>query len=120
MIVMSGPHSSGACVGADGAATVTTTSAVRVEGLVHAIYLSYVGDDPNTTDVTIKTLGTSPSCPSYNILLRANSATDGLLLPRFDTHKNTDAAALTTFTGLIPVNDYLQIVVAQANTDDIV
>ena len=119
-ITMTGPFSSGACVGVDGASTVTTTSAVRVTGLIHAIYLSYVGDDPATTDVTIRTLGTSPAAPSYNILVRADSATDALLLPRFDTHKNTDAAALTTFTGLMPVDDYLQIVVAQGNTNDIV
>ena len=120
MSIMVGPITSGACTGADGSGAATGTSSVPVCGFVYAVYVQYVGDDPATTDVTVKTQGTSPRAPSYNILVATDLATDKLFLPRGISHVGTTGVAGTTYDQLTPVDDYIQVVVAQANTDDVI
>ena len=120
MSMLFGPIITPACTGVDGSATATVTTGVRVCGLVHAIYVQYVGDDPGTTDVTVATLGTSPAAPSYNVLVATNLAADVLYIPRGVSHVNTTGVAGTTNDQLIPVDDYIKVTVAQANTDDVI
>jgi hypothetical protein len=113
-----GPITTPACAGADGVAAATVTSSIIINGFVAAAYIQYVGDDPATTDTTIATLGTSPVCPTYNILVVTNSATDALHVPRkacVDT-----AGAANGEYAYIPVNDYVKVTVAQANTGDVI
>ena len=114
-----GPFNSGAAVGADGAATVTAYSSVPIHGFIYALYVKYNGDKPATTDVTISTKGTSPSIPSISILTLTDKNTDGLFLPRINAHS---ILGVVDASGdkLIPIDDALKIVVAQANTDDTV
>jgi hypothetical protein len=113
-----GPITTPACVGADAnsAATVTTTNPVR--GFLYAVSLSHTGDDPDTTDIALTTQGTV-GAPARTLLSRANSHADETLYPRADTNKNTDATALTTFTALMPIEDFVVLTVAQANLGDI-
>ena len=115
-----GPITTPACTGADGSGAATVTSSTKVTGLVYGVYIQYVGDDPATTDVTVATLGTSPSCPSYNILVATNLATDNLFLPRAVSHVATTGVAGATNDQCLPVEDFVKVTVAGANTGDII
>ena len=115
-----GPFTTDPCTGADGAGATTYTTPRRLTGLVHSIYVKYAGDKPATADVTIKTQGTSPACPSFTVLALANGNTDGLWQPRFDAHKAADGTALTLNNQVPFIDDYLQVVIAQSNTGDTV
>lgn len=114
-----GPIITPACTGVDGAGAATVTSSLQACGFVHSVYVQYTGDDPNTTDVTLTTQGTSPKPPATTVLSKADSATDGWYFPRNLEHLNTSGAALTTHDK-IAVDDYLVVTVAQANTGDII
>jgi hypothetical protein len=112
-----GPISSGACVGADGAAVALGATTLPVRGLIFSVYVKYSGDKPATTDVIIRTKGTN--APTRTILTLTNKITDGLFLPRIDGHSVlgvADGAA----NQLIPVEDIIEIAVAEANTGDII
>jgi hypothetical protein len=114
-----GPINSGAAVGADGVATATGTSSIPVNGFIYSVQVRYNDSPPAaTTDVTIKTKGTTPAAPSITIWSKANSATDGIFPARIDTYKASDGSALSTNDALIPVSDYVQVVIAQANAAD--
>ena len=115
-----GPIITPACTGADGSGAATVTSQSIACGLVYAIYVQYAGDDPGTTDVTIATQGTSPRAPSYNLLVATNLATDVPYLPRGVSHIATTGVAGTDNDQMLPVDDYVKVTVAQANTGDII
>jgi len=115
-----GPIITAACTGADGSGAATITTDSIVTGWVDAIYVDYVGDDPNTTDVTIKTEGTSPRVPSYNLLVATNLATATLYIPRTVSHLATTGVAGTTYDQRLPVDDKIVVTVAQANTGDVI
>jgi hypothetical protein len=112
-----GPITTPACSGADGVAAATVTTSEPINGFV-ACYISYTGDKPGTTDVTIATLGTSPYCPAYNILVVSNSATDGMRIPQIEC-VSADGAALGIYAS-VPINDRIVVTVAQANTGDVI
>ena len=113
-----GPINSGAAVGGAGVATATGSSTQVITGLVYQVVIKYNDAPPAaTTVVTIKTKGTAPAAPSSNILVVTNSATNASYQPRFDSHK-TDATALVTNTGLPPVEDIIQVVIAGADAAD--
>jgi hypothetical protein len=113
-----GPITTPACAGADGVAAATVTTNEPINGFIAAVSISYVGDDPGTTDTTIATLGTLPYCPAYNILVVSNSATDALHVPR---KACVDAAGAANGEYVyFPVNDKIVVTVAQANTGDII
>ena len=116
---MIGPLTTPACAGGDGTSTATVTSSKKITGLVYGAYVQFVGDDPATTDLTIATLGTTPNQPAHNILVRADSAADGLLLPRMDIHTFSTGAAQTVNNALIAINDFVVVTVAQANDGDV-
>jgi len=94
------------------------TTGETINGFVAGAYIQYVGDDPGTTDVTIATLGTSPYCPTYNILAKSNSATDTFYVPRIAAVDNAGTAN-GEYT-YIPVHDKVKVTVAQANDGDII
>ncbi len=119
-----GPINSGAAVGATGTGDATSYgTSPRVHGKIHAVYVKYNESPPaGTTDVTIATLGTSPSVPAITILSLANAATDALKYPRVQVH-GTDGVALTTdgtriLTDKIAVDDAIKVTIAQANDGD--
>ena len=113
-----GPITTPACTGNDGSGAATVTTADIVRGCCKAIYISYVGDDPASTDVTVKTQGTSPACPSHNLIVATDTATDKLYPMQVISYD--EAAADTTHGVPPPVDDYVTVVVAQANTGDII
>ncbi len=112
-----GPINSGAATGGAGVATSTGTSANIITGVILSVFVKYNDSPPAaTTDVTVRTKGTSPRPPSRNILVITNAATDGVWNPRDTEH--TTAAADSGSKVLIPVEDYIQVVIAGANDND--
>ena len=111
-----GPISSGPAVGANGEATANKDSSISLEGYVVGVYVDYKGSPPAaTTDVTVKTKGTK--LPSYNILKLTNGATNGLYLPRKEAVTDAGAAA-SGIIDVIPVFDFLNVLIEGANADD--
>jgi hypothetical protein len=111
---------SGTCTGADGSGAITAYSP-HVTGKVLAVHLSYVGDDAATTDVTLSDEG-DPAAES--IISRADTAADIKIYPRRVTEKNDGTDILYT-TGEEVFEPYvvhgrLKLVVAQANTGDVI
>lgn len=113
-----GPLSSGSSTGGAGTSTANSTTAIVASGLVAAIYVKYNDSPPaGTTDVTVTTLGTSPSAPALTLLSISNAATDGWFFPRALEHLNSDGSALTTHT-YMPLQDKVKVTIAQANDGD--
>lgn len=115
-----GPFNSGIAAGGAGVATANADISTKVEGTVVAVYVSYKGTTPpSTTDVTITTKGSNPSAPSLTILNVANNNANGWFFPRAQVHLNTTGAAITgVYTEGIPINDVLNVAIAQANNDN--
>ena len=107
MINAFGPINTGQASGGAGAATANNTSTVRLRGKVKAVYVKYNDSCPATTDVTIATLGTSPSAPAQNILVITSANTSGWYYPRTQVHGPTGAAL--TYDGTRTVNESLTI-----------
>jgi len=100
------------CTGADGSAGATAFSA-PVAGEVLAVNVSYVGDDPATTDVTLA----DESDPAGELIVnRASVAADVKLYPRRALNDNV-GGALTVY-GEYVVHGRLKLVAAQANAGD--
>jgi hypothetical protein len=120
---MYGPLNSGAAAGSAGSATANATGTARICGEVYGVYVKYNDSPPAaTTDVTIATLGTSPFPPTVTILSLANAATDGWFYPRIALASTAGAAITYDGTrpiyGCIPVDDYIKVTIAQANSAD--
>ena len=113
---------SGTCTGADASAAVTAYSAAPARGKVLAAHVSYVGDDPGTTDVTLSD-ESDPAAEAFLSLV--NNATDTKIYPRRVTEKN-DGTDILYETGEeevfepYVVHGRLKMVVAQANTGDVI
>jgi len=100
------------CTGADGSAGAVAFSA-PVAGEVLAVNVSYVGDDPATTDVSL----TDENDPAGELIVnRANVAADVKLYPRRALNDNV-GGALTVY-GEYVVHGRLKLVAAQANNGD--
>lgn len=112
-----GPIIGTVAAGGAGSATSTTTTTTRVCGRIAGVYLKYNDTPPGTTDVTVKTKGTSPAPPTYNILAVTDAATDGWFYPAVQIHTTAGAAIAGEYKS-IPVDDYIQVVIAQANASD--
>lgn len=111
---------SGACTGADGSGAATAYSP-HVSGKVLAVAVGYVGDDPATTDVTIKD---EDDPLAESIVSLTDNATDIKIYPRRVTEKNDGTDILYT-TGEEVYEPYvvhgrLKLTVAQANTGDVI
>lgn len=112
-----GPFNSGVAVGDNGSATANTDSTIMVRGFVMQAYIQYNDSPPaGTTDVTIRTKGTSPAAPSYNILKVSNAATNGLFVPRKVAVDQTGAAL--SGENVIQVEDKVNILIEGANAGD--
>jgi len=115
-----GPYNSGVAAGSAGSATANTDYSTKVSGIVKAVYIDYKGTSPPaTTDVTIRTKGTNPAAPSQTILKAENINTDGWFYPRAQVHLNTTGAAISAvYNDGMPINDSLNILIAQADPDN--
>lgn len=109
----------GAAVGANGAATVTGYSP-HVGGKVLAVHVAYIDSPPAaTTDFTLSDEG-DPA--SENIAVKANSATDGKFYPRRKVQAN--AGGDVTYDGTNEIYEpyvvygRLEATIAQANAGD--
>lgn len=94
-------------LGGVGVSTATGYTTKIVTGVVVAVYLSYTGSPPATTDVTIEERNQSPALP---VLTVSNANTNGWFYP----------AVTNQVSGSFPVTvaDYLKIVIAQADDND--
>lgn len=112
-----GPLNSGAAAGGAGVATANASSRTPLVGEVVGIYIKYNDSPPVTTDVTIKTVGTSPAPPTYNLLVVTDSATSGWFYPQVQVHTTAGALIAGEYRSLL-VHDYINVVIAQANNAD--
>lgn len=113
-----GPVSSGVTAGGAGASTATGVTTIQKSGLVSAIYVKYNDSPPGaSTDVIVRTKGTSPNAPALTLLSLTNAATDGWFFPRAVEHLNSDGTVLTTHT-YMPVADLIEVFVDDANDGD--
>lgn len=97
--------------GSAGAATGTATISVPAWGYLEWIYLDYHASAPATTDVTIAHAATPPG---GNILVRSNSATDGLFYVR-GSASSSAAAAITDSNVRVPVGGSISVSVADCD-----
>ena len=118
-----GPIASGSSTGGAGVSTANADSTIPINGKVLGIYIEYIGSPPaGTTDVTVKTVGTSPRAPSLTLLTITDAATDGYFWIRHKTHD--EAAALVTWDGTnevyepVYIDDLVNVAIAQANDAD--
>jgi len=118
-----GPFNSGAAVGANGVATANTNSTIKIKGWIVGVYVKYNDSPPAaTTDVTVATLGTSPSPPSETLLSLVDGATDGWRYPWTAVHSTLGVALTYDGTHPIcaptPIDDLIKVTIAQANAAD--
>lgn len=99
--------------GGAGAATATAVSGEIISGLIRAVYLAYLDTPPATTDVTIEGV-TAPKIP---VLTVSNAATNGWFYPMAQAD-NQAGADITNQGTPIPMDDYVQVTIAQANDAD--
>lgn len=114
-IGLKGPYNSGAAVGGAGAATIQANSDVILRGQILAVYFRYNDSCPGTTDFTLRTLGTDPFAPSYNILAKANANTDGWFYPAKQQCDSTGGAIANAYVPIV-VEDYLNLLLAEADS----
>jgi hypothetical protein len=114
---LAGPFNSGAAVGNDGQATANIDTPHRLCGRVAAIYVKYNDSPPATTDVVIKTKGTAPAPPSYNLLALTDAAASGWFYPQAQIHSVVGAAIADEYTSLL-IDDVINIEIDQANAND--
>lgn len=115
---LAGPFNSGAAVGENGSATANADTPHRLTGRVVGIYVKYNDSPPaGTTDVVVKTKGTSPAPPTYNLLALTDAATNGWFYPQAQIHTVAGAPIDGEYTPLL-VDDYLNIKIDQANAND--
>lgn len=101
-----------AATGGDGSATATKTTTTVIRGKLVGVHLTYDGDDPATTDVTIETAGQQG--PQYTLLSVSNAAADGYFAPGVAVEGGTDVLRAPA------VYDRVTLSVAQANNDDVI
>lgn len=112
-----GPITTAAATGGAGAATGTATSDIVIRGFVVGMYIQYNGSPPAaTTDLAIKTAGSTGVLPSYNLLVITDAATDGYFLPQVQgvTAANVASGQYSPFY----VEDKITVTMAQANDAD--
>jgi hypothetical protein len=112
-----GPFNSGAASGGAGVATANASTTHLLSGLVMAVYIKYNDSPPATTDIVVKTVGTSPAAPTRTILSLTDAATDGWFQPRVNVH-NQNGAAQSLVWDYIPMHDVVNVAIAQANDAD--
>lgn len=115
---LAGPFNSGAGTGGAGVATANADSPQRLHGKVVGIYVKYNDSPPaGTTDVVIKSKGTSPAPPTYNLLVLTDAATDGWFYPQVQIHDTAGSAIAAEYTPQL-IHDLINVSIAQANDGD--
>ena len=114
---MAGPFSSGAAVGSAGSAVANADSTIILMGRIMGIYVEYVDSPPSTTDVIIKSKGTSPAPPTYTFMTLTNKNTDGWFYPHvlIDDVLGVDIAS--EYTAQM-VHDLINVSIDGANAGD--
>ena len=116
-----GPINSGAAVQTAGAGTgiANATSTTIMRGKVIGVYVKYNLTPPASTDVIVKTVGTSPAAPTQTFLTLTDKNTDGLFMPRTIPHDTVGAAlAALTIAEPVAIYDFVNVSIAGANTAD--
>ena len=117
-VKMIGPINSGSAAGSAGSATANANSTTLLKGRVIGIYIQYNDAPPaGTTDVTVRTVGTSPAAPTYNFIVRSNSATNGWFFPMLQACDAAAGAISGVFTNPV-VADYVNVLIAGADAGD--
>jgi hypothetical protein len=117
MIKIAGPFNSGVAVGNNGAALINADSPIVLSGLVRGIYVKYLDTPPGaTTDILITTKGTN--APAMTLLSKADNATDGWFYPVGPVHLNSTGAAIANEYLPMPIDDYINVKIDQANAGD--
>lgn len=112
-----GPINSGSATGGAGTATANTSTATRVIGRVIGVYVKYNDSPPATTDVIVKTVGTAPASPTYNLLSLSNANTSGWFYPQVQIHDTSGSAIAGEYEPQL-VYDQINVSIAQANDND--
>ena len=114
---LAGPFSSSAAVGSAGSALSDADSTIILSGKIAGIYVEYVDSPPSTTDVVIKSEGSSPSPPTYTFLTLTNKNTSGWFYPHvlIDDVLGVDIAAEYTAQML---HDKINVSIDGANAGD--
>lgn len=112
-----GSLNSGSATGGAGVATSNISSPTRLIGRILGVYVKYNDAPPATTDVVIRTLGTSPAAPSMNILTISNGATDGWFFPRTQIHTVAGAEIADQYDEMA-IYDNINVSIAGANDGD--
>ena len=113
-----GPINTGVAAGGAGVATNNGTTTTKIEGLLIGVYVKYNDSPPaGTTDVVVKTVGTSPDAPTNTFLTLTNAATDGWFYPRINVH-NTSGSAQAAVWDYVPLYDFVNVAIAGANNSD--
>jgi len=101
--------------GGSGTATATARSSHIVNGVVMAVYLAYLDSPPaGTTDVVIDEAHNNPP---VTVLSVSNAATTGWFQPLAQA-EDTAGASFSGQGMMVPVNDYLDVTISQANDGD--
>ena len=116
-VKMVGAINSGSAAGIAGSATANANSDVILKGRVMAIYVKYNDTPPATTDVTIRTVGTSPSAPSYNLLKLTDVTADGWKYPTDSAHTVNGEIIVDAYVEQV-VADYVNVLIEGANAGD--
>lgn len=115
-----GPLNSGAAVGANGSATANASTTSIISGRVLAIMAKYSAAVAATTDVVVATTGARH--PVETLLTLTNNTADVTKYPRAAVHDPNGAAVNYAATFPIydafPVDDYVNVNIAQANAGD--
>ncbi len=114
---LAGPFSSGVAVGSAGVALADGDSTIILVGKIMAIYVEYVDSPPSTTDVVIKSLGTSPAPPTYTFLTLTNKNTDGWFYPHVLIDDVVGVDIASEYTAQM-VHDLINVSIDGANAGD--
>lgn len=116
-VKMVGPINSGSAAGVAGSATSNGNSSIILSGSVKGIYVKHNDSPPATIDVTVRTVGTDPSAPSYNLLAKVSSNTDGWFYPQAPATDVAGVAISGEYVSQV-VSDYVNVLIAQADAGD--
>ena len=117
MLDLIGPISSGLASWGSGAAAASHTTVPEMYGHLAAVYVQYNDSPPVTSDLTISTVGTSPSAPAITLLSLSNANSDGWYYPRVALHTPEGGLAGSLYS-YVPVYDRITVAVAQADDGD--
>lgn len=112
-----GPFSTPASTGGAGVSTSTITTPTKVTGKVLSVGVQYNDSPPATTDVTVRTQGTTPAPPSVTFLTLTNVTANGYFYPHAQGHDLAGALVAGVYEPVV-IDDFVVLTIAQANDGD--